>query len=1161
MIEYRISESNNLKVQTLFFFLACFYFTNVFSQKQSLRDIFQYPPESARPWVFWYWMYGAVSREGITADLEAMKQAGIGGAYIFTIKGVPDSPLYVPSIKQLSNEWWEMLIFALHEAKRLGIKVGFHSCDGFTVAGGPWITPELSMQKVVWSKITVKGRQHFYDTLPQPETKHNFYCDIAVYAFPALNGENISTRTIIPKVTTSIPGADAQYLVQENNTQTFRSDEPCWIQYEFDTPFTCRSVKIHTRGNNLQAQRLLIETSNDGISFTPLVRLKPPRHGWQDAVADHTYAVPEATAKYFRFIYNKEGTEPGSEDLDAAKWKQSLKISGIELFASACIDQYEGKSGLVWRISERSSPVLVPDSLCVPLKSIINLTDSIDNKGYLKWNIPDGQWVILRIGHTSTGTTNYIGGAAVGLECDKFNSMAVELQFNNWFGELARRAGPDMVPQVLSVFHVDSWECGSQNWSPVFSEEFRKRRGYDLLPYLPVFAGIPVESITGSEQVLSDIRQTIGELVKENFFGTLKRQLKSYGCKFSAENIAPVMTGDGMQHFEMVDIPMGEFWLNSPTHDKPNDILDAVSSGHVYGKNIIQAEAFTTLRMKWNENPAMLKPLGDLNFTLGINRLVFHVFTHNPWLDKKPGMTLNGVGLYFQRDQTWWNYAREYIEYLTRCQALLQQGHDVTDIAVFTGEETPSRAFTPDKLIDLLPGLIGEERTEHEKIRLINTGIPLQEIPEGVTSNANIFSMEQWVNALRGYKYDSFNKEALLKLARVENGRIVLPGGANYALLIIPGTIRNIPNGKWMSDEVAGKILKMVDDGAAIMLFESPFDSPGLKYNRESDSILRHFNTVFWEPLKSGFSETVNQNTLTNNVGKGIVIKGPYYNATLDKLGIERDFIAIDSSGRYLHDIGYVHRTSDSFDIYFVFNNQNKTRTFEVSLRTSGRIPELWDPLTGECRDAREWRTENRRTVLPLRLESHGSIFIVLIRQTNVSHKRSGKNWNDYHKILTVHGYWNVKFDAALGGPKDTIVFEKLTDWTLQSDRCIKYYSGTAVYNNNFYWKKAIGKNDKIWLELGNVADVAEVKINNISCGTAWTKPYRLEVTRSLRKGNNHIEITVTNTWTNRLIGDQMLPEKDRITFTNAPYIPDGMAICPAGLMGPVEIFMAKNKE
>ena len=253
---------------------------------------------------------------------------------------------------------------------------------------------------------------------------------------------------------------------------------------------------------------------------------------------------------------------------------------------------------------------------------------------------------------------------------------------------------------VIKYMHVDSWECGSQNWTPNFLDEFARRRGYNLLPVLPVLAGVPIDN---ADLILRHVRKTIDELKNEAFFGTVEEMARKYDVKLSCENVAPTMVSDGMSHYRNVDIPMGEFWLNSPTHDKPNDMLDAISAAHVYGKNIVQAEGFTEVRGVWDETPAMIKPLLDRNFALGMNRLFFHVNTHNPWMNKKPGMTLDGIGLFFQRDQTWFPEAKGLVKYITRCQELLQKGKPVVDIAVYTGEELPARAFTPDKVVKMLP--------------------------------------------------------------------------------------------------------------------------------------------------------------------------------------------------------------------------------------------------------------------------------------------------------------------------------------------------------------------------------------------------------------------------------------------------------------------------
>ena len=376
-----------------------------------LHKLFRNPPPAARPWVFWYWMQASVSRAGITADLEAMQEAGIGGAYLMPIKGVTDPPLLVPPVEQLSPAWWDMMRHALQEADRLGLQIAMHVSDGFALAGGPWITPALSMQKVVWTETILKGGRKRAANLPQPETKEGYYRDIAVQAFPTPAGSDQSTRTVLPELTTSKPQVEARFLVDPASRETFRSDEPCWIQYAFARPFTCRTIIIRTNGNNYQAHRLLVEASDDGRTFRAVTRLEPPRHGWQDTDADVSHGIVPVTARYFRFTYNKAGSEPGAEDLDAAKWKPSLKVRNIELSGAPRLHQYEGKAGLVWRLSPRSTGQQMPDQLCVPAADILDISDKMDARGRLHGTAPAGQWTILRLGHTSTGHTNATAGA------------------------------------------------------------------------------------------------------------------------------------------------------------------------------------------------------------------------------------------------------------------------------------------------------------------------------------------------------------------------------------------------------------------------------------------------------------------------------------------------------------------------------------------------------------------------------------------------------------------------------------------------------------------------------------------------------------------------------------------------------------------------------
>ncbi|WP_298731587.1 glycosyl hydrolase [uncultured Chitinophaga sp.] len=1028
-----------MKAIIFFFFLGWMSVLPAVAQDRGLEAAFRHPPAAAKPWVFWYWMQASVSRAGITADLEAMREAGIGGAYLMPIKGVANPPLMEPTVAQLSPQWWEMLRHAMQEADRLGIQLAMHASDGFALAGGPWITPELSMQKVVYTTTQVPGSRQFNDTLARPAAYQGYYRDIAVMAFPSPEGEGVMAK---PRVSTSLPGVDASFLLNDDNRKNFRSDAGGWIQFSYEQPFTCRTIQIRTNGPNYQAQRLIVSASDDGKVFRTITRLEAPRHGWQDSDAGVTHAITPTTARYFRLVYDTTGSDPGAEDLDAAKWKPVLKVCGIRLSSAPRIHQFEGKTGEVWRVSRGTTAGQLPDSLCVPMNKVIDLTAKMDASGRLQWHVPPGRWTLLRIGHTSTGHTNATGGAAAGLECDKFNPAAIRLQFDRWFGAAYRELDPALVARVLKIFHVDSWECGSQNWSPVFREEFRRRRGYDLLPWLPVMTGVPLKSAAASERFLHDVRQTIAELVTDKFYGTMAQLAKEKGCSFSAENVAPTMTSDGMAHFSAVDIPMGEFWFRSPTHDKPNDMLDAISGAHIYGKQLIQAEAFTTLRMGWDEHPGMLKALGDKNYAAGVNRLVYHVFTHNPWMDRRPGMTLDGVGLYFQRDQTWWKPGRAWVSYAQRCQALLQQGVPVADLAVFTGEEIPRRAILPERLEAIMPGI-------------------------------------------NRYAYDAINRDALLRLARVHNGRIELPGGASYAALVLPGTHPLSPDSAGFSAEVAARLQALKKAGATIL-------TKGQSFNVMPDVI----------------------------APAGIV---------------------------------WAHRRTPGADIYFISNQEDTSRIVQLSLRVSGKVPELWDPLSGEIRDAQKWKMEKGRTLLPLQLSPSGAVFIVLQRSTKeVQHR--GNNWRSFQALQTLEGPWQVTFDTTNGGPAAVQTFTALQDWSRHTDPGIRYYSGTAVYTKTFNWQPQAAQQKKVWLDLGAVANIAAVTLNGQSCGIAWTPPYRVEITPALRSGVNELHIEVTNTWANRLIGDHDLPEAQRITRTTAPYRLEGKPLLPAGLQGPVRV-------
>jgi len=1126
----------------LFFILLLAGFASAQETYKKENAFFQPTIESAKPWVYWYWMQSAYSKEGITADLEAMKQAGIGGAYLMTIKGPANPPLMNPPVLQLSKEFWNLVHWALTEADRLGIKIAFHPADGFAVAGGPWITPEISMQKVVWSDLTVSGNNLKNIPLPVPNHYKDYYKDIAVFAIPQKEAILTSYQKQ-PKVTSTLSDFDASFLTNSAKEDQFRLKEKGWVQYEFDQPFLCKSIQIETKGNNYQAHRLIVEVSDDGQNFKSLERLTTPRQGWQDTDAFYTHSLIPTKAKYFRFVYDPKGTEPGAEDLDPAKWNQGLKVAKIILSNEALIDNYQGKSGAIWRLSPQTTEQQIGKSDCIDPSKMINISKFVDANGVLNWKSPSkANWKIIRFGYTSTGHENATAGAGRGLEVDKFNIEAIRFQLDHWFGEMLRTAGRELASKVVKILHMDSWECGSQNWSPVFRDEFKKRRGYDIVDFLPVMAGIPVKDIQTSEKILYDVRKTISELVAENFFGTLKEIAKESNVKFSSENVAPTMMSDGLLHFKYVDYPSGEFWLKSPTHDKPNDMLDAISGGHIYGKDIIQAEAFTELKMDWDEHPGNLKTLADRNYALGINRFFYHVFVHNPWTNRKPGMTLDGVGSYFQRDQTWWKPGKAWVEYCQRVQFQLQKGKPVIDLAVFIGEDLPSRAMLPDRLVPFIPNVFGKERIESEKIRLENEGQPSLRAPKEVTSSKNSTDLSQWTNAMNGYQYDSFNADVLIRNAKVENGKITFGGGISYGALFFPESHKMAPN-KMISLASAEKILELIKAGGTIFVDEKPNLQPGIQSEADQkkwqivvDKIWNNTNSSSWK------------------IGKGTVIKLPYLGNDFASIGITQDVYFPNLNRADSETIAWTHRKSETEDIYFLSNQKEQKRTFEASFIISGKIPVWYNPVTDKTAVLENWKIENGRTIVSLSLNENESGFVIFKEETKEVLAKA--KVAEFEKVQVLDENWELQFDPEFKGPKEVVKTNKLFDWSTSENDQIKYYSGTVIYKKEFVWKAK--DSNKIWLDLGEIANIAEISINGKDCGTLWTFPYKTAISHALQKGKNTIIIKITNTWANRLMGDEKLPKEERLTWTTAPYRLEGSPLLKAGLLGPVTIVKEK---
>lgn len=1097
--------------------------------------------QNAKPWVVWYFMHASYSREGIKADLEAMAANNIAGAYFTPIKDKTDPLLFAPATETLTPEWWEMFRYLVTEAKKLNIQIAMFPNDGFATAGGPWITPEKSMQKIVWADTVVSSAGNALKVvLPQPQTLANYYKDLKVLAIPLAHKFRRSDTEKV--VVSSSYNQDLSRIAVRGNKTIFASSEPGWIQYEFAENFTCNSLKIDWSASNYQINRIKILASNDAVNFTEIVQLTAPRTGWLDWDNGVTHTIPHTTAKYYRFVYDPAGSEPGAEDLDVAKWKPSIKFTGITLFEESKITNIEGKSGEIWRVSPYTATDFVDKKSIINSTKVIDITNAMDEKGNLAFTLPSGLWKILRIGHTSTGHKNETAGAGKGLEADKLDSDIMGFQFEQWYGTAKKSIAPDISKDVLTIYHIDSWECGSQNWTRKMGEEFEKRRNYPLDKYWPVLTGMIVNSVEESEAFLSDYRLTLAELLNEKCFGTLKAKSDQYGVKFTAETTAPVMVSDGLSHFAYTDNTMGEFWFRSPSHDKPNDILDAVSAGHIYGKNIIMSEAFTQIRMQWDEHPRLLKSLQDRNYAIGVNSLVYHVYTHNPWLDHKPGMTLDGVGIYFQRDQTWWNQGKEWVNYAIRNQQLLQHGNPVRDIAVFIGEEIPRRSILPNRLVNFLPGLLGEKRSALAHRMLENKNIPMQKIAN-VSTTKNMYNPEEWVDPFQGYAFDSYNPDALINNTKVVNGKIVLSDRVDYKVLLIPSNHTLNHRGTYYTLPTLKNLIKLIEQGATVVFEELP------KYPR---GILTPQDSIEFDALVQQLSSNIQVQKLsksklfTKQIGLGKLYVGTIHEKNLSFLGLDEDVIINKKNNTK---ISWNHRNFEGGEIYFLASQDSSKHTTNISFRHHKKYAYLYDPVSDSFRYINGAIVDGRYN-LDIEFEKQESLFVIFSDE-----RVDLPNWKTT-KIEPLLSEWTLRMHDL---KVDDIKLETPEFWTAQDNPEVKHHSGEGSYSTVVFAKKP-KKNERVLLQLTEVESMAEIIINGKSAGVIWTDPFQLDITQYLIAGNNEIEIKVVNTWGNRFLYETRNPDlKNKKINTTAPnkFL---KGLLPSGLQGNVELVWQNKK-
>ncbi len=777
-----------------------------------------------------------------------------------------------------------------------------------------------------------------------------------------------------------------------------------------------------------------------------------------------------------------------------------------------------------------------PGDAPVMASDVINLTSSMSPEGVLNWDAPEGKWTLMRLGCRNNGAvTRPAPLPGVGMECDKFDTTALVAHFDVFTTALLQHIGPrdTSLEGGLKMLHMDSWEMGAQNWSDHFVNEFTKRRGYDPLHFLPVYDGVIIQSREMSERFLWDVRQTAQELIIENHAGYIRDYAHKRGMGLSIEPYDMNPTAD-LELGSVADVPMCEFWGVGYGYNTAFSAAEGTSIAHLKGAAEVPAESFTSDRDGWRQHPGTIKDQTDWAFASGINRLVFHTFAHQSLPEElRPGMTMGRYGVHWDRNQTWWHLAGAYHSYVSRSQFLLQQGRTVADVLYLAPEGSPHVFLAPESAYDT-------------KVFEVND------------LNDKTFTLPD----RRGYNFDGC-PPGLLYQASVEQGEVVFPSGARYKLLVLPAW-------ETMTPQLLGKLAELIEAGATVVGMP-PAKSPGLEDYPECDKQVENLVQKLWG------GNVCPAELTTRNVGKGRIVWGaelvsqvdnlyPNYRITSSLLlegGTIEDFAASTASA-----IRYTHRTAKDYDIYFVANKTPDAVETECSFRVTGRRPELWSAVSGEMRALPEYRTSSAATLIPLRFEPFESYFIVFPKGSTLK-AESKKNFRALKPYGEIAAEWSVEFDPKWGGP-ERVAFDTLTDWTLNADQGIKYYSGSAFYNCSFEAEK---DNLPSYIDLGVVKNMARVWLNGQDCGIVWTSPWRADISGAVKTGQNQLRVEVVNLWPNRLIGDEQLPDdgikegkwpewllkgeprtSGRYTFAAFRHYKKDSPLLPSGLLGPVTL-------
>ena len=998
-------------------------------------------------------------------------------------------------VKTFSPEWEKALATAFETASRLGIEIGLFNSPGWSQSGGPWVKPEMAMRRLVASVTVVDGPASGVK-LPAPKFEYAPAGDMRDVCAIAYPAPVDVCAIAYPA---PVGFTDRLEAKDVNDSLLQRKGKPLVVELESKTPFTAQSAELAFI-DGTAAGRVKVEAEGDGGAWRTLCDMPFSRVNHVVGVGFSPHApviasFPSCTAKRFRVTVNAHANHQSRFS--------SVAVCGAPLVARAyeksLAKMFETPLPLWNEYQWPDDPANLPGTALDPAKAVV-LTGKVAPGGTLDWKVPSGKWVIYRFGAAPTGTKNVPANPeATGYEVDKMSRAHVAAHFDAYRGKILARTPPEHRKAIKHAV-LDSYEQGGQNFTDNFAAKFKASFGYDPTPYLPAAFGMSAGSRDDANRFLWDLRRFVADEVAYSYVGGLREASNANGMRTWLECYGHWgFPGEFLQYGGQSDGIAGEYWSSGSLGDIENRA--ASSCGHIYGKRQIWAESNTCGGPVFSA-PADMKGRTDRFFAEGINATILHLYIHQAY-ERAPGITA-WFGNEFNRHNTWFKEMDIFTAYLKRCGYMLQQGLNVADIAYFIGEDAPKM-----------------------------TGIADPAPP-------------------RGRQFDYINGEVLRETAFVdEDGRLSLPHGTKYEVLVLPKLTT-------MRPELLLRIEQLVNDGAFV-IGPKPRRSPSLAGQPQSDALVKTVADRLWgevgEECKVG--NTRERSRLSRpkfaRRGKGVIAWG----LTLEE-ALTMRASATDCGFAKGAPIVYNHRTMKNADIYFISNQSGKRIVEPVSFRVAGRIPELWQAVTGERREAPVWQQQGKRTEVMMTLEPLESVFVVFAKPVGQSPCDRRAAATETTRELTCDWTLSFESDSLHRGPEKPLAMSALSDLSKSADPAVKYYSGTVTYRTKFTAAKP-APGARVVLSFGSVREIARVKVNGRVAGGMWTAPYEVPVTDLLKEGENTLEVEVATSWVNRLVGDAALPAAQRQTWISTGGYKPTSALRPSGLIGPVFLRVADS--